>query len=60
MVEKRRWPRDRTVRDVAVFATGLVGALHDIFLTDWDKPYRFAFFGTLMGLAVYLRANGRG
>lgn len=59
MVQKRRWsPTDRAVRDILVFATGLVGAVHDIF-TDFDKPYRFAFFGALMGLAVYLRANGR-
>lgn len=59
MAQKQRWRflNDRAFRDTVIFVTGFVGAMHDIF-TGIDSPSRFAFFGALMGLAFYLRANG--
>ena len=52
-------PRFRLSRDVVLFAAGLVGVLHETFVSNGERPSLLILYGAMMGLPIYLRKNGK-
>lgn len=55
----RKWHL-RLSRDIVIFATGIVGILHEIFLSNSDRPYLLVLFGAMIGLPAFLHIDERG
>jgi hypothetical protein len=55
----RKW-HIRLSRDVVIFVIGIVGILHEIFLSVTDRPYLIILFGAMIGLPAFLRIDERG
>ena len=51
-----RWP---LIRDVTLFAGGLVGVLHETIFTSLERPHLLVLFAAMMGLPAFLRADER-
>ena len=54
-----RW-RLRLTRDGAIFVTGIVGIIHEVFFTVTDRPYLIFLFGAMIGLPAFLHIDERG
>jgi hypothetical protein len=55
----RKW-RLRLSRDGAIFVVGILGIVHEIFLSAVDRPYLILLFGTMIGLPAFLRIDEHG
>ncbi len=55
---KRRKRNVRISRDVVLFAVGVVGILHETFISHTERPSLLILFAALCGLPLYLRRNG--
>lgn len=49
-----RWP---LVRDVVLFFGGLLGVVHETFLSDLERPALLILFAAMMGLPAFLRTD---
>lgn len=47
----------RLIRDVILFAGGLIGVVHETFWTNFDRPALLVLYAAMMGLPAFLR-NG--
>ena len=50
----RKWP---AFRDIALFAVGLLGVIHETLLTDLDRPSLLVLYAAMMGLPAFLQAD---
>ena len=48
---------DRNLRDLVLFFGGLLGVMHEVFFTSFDRPALLVLFAGMMGLPAFLR-NG--
>jgi hypothetical protein len=55
----RKSKRKTLTRDQILFATGLVGVVHEMFFTSLERPTLLIVFAAMMGLPFLLRANGK-
>lgn len=54
----RRRQQFRLSRDVILFATGLLGVLHETLIAQGERPSLLILFAAMLGLPLYLRKNG--
>jgi hypothetical protein len=54
-VRSRRWPH--ITRDTVLFVVGMAGIIHEMALTNVDRPYLLVLFGAMVGLPVFIRST---
>lgn len=47
------------VRDVGIWVAGLLALAHEVLITEGERPYLLILIAGLLGLPVFLRADGR-
>jgi hypothetical protein len=56
---KRRGWHIRLTRDLVIFGTGILGILHEVFLSTSDRPTLIILFGAMIGLPAFLRLDAK-
>jgi hypothetical protein len=54
------WINRSTITFVVNESVGVAIVLHELFLTDGERPFLLALAGAMMGLPFVLAAEGRG
>lgn len=52
-------PSSRALRDALTFGAGLAGFIHEVIVTQGERPALLVACAGLMGLAPFLRADER-
>lgn len=60
MVKRRQGTDWAAARQGALFLGGLLGVAHETLIYNGERPALLFLFAAMMGLAAFLRTNGRG